>query len=65
MNNPCNPVCRFNCTCLCASKKRYLNELEDHDEDLILTSSNTRGFKKKRNVIVDTNKNGIRREFKR
>lgn len=63
MNDPCNPVCRFNCTGLCASKKKYLDELEDHDEDLILTSSKCRG--RRRQIVIDVNKNGIRRVTKR
>lgn len=56
MLNPCNPVCKASCTGLCLRKKRYLDFLEDHDEDLIICKSKKRASRKKIEIL---NKNGI------
>lgn len=61
MLNPCNPICKASCTCLCTKKKKYLDFLEDHDEDLIICKKRKRASKK----VEIFNKNGIPIDRKR
>lgn len=61
MYDPCISSCKFTCNHMCAKKKKYLDDLENHD-DLILTSRKVRTSKQKNySRIIDTNKHGIRR----
>lgn len=60
MNDPCI-LCgdRYCCRGLCITKKKWWDNLEDHDHDLYVPGKR---IGRKKSKKVDVNKNGIRRE---